>query len=168
MLATKHLDWDDGVELTMFNFNPGKHEGTQHTPYELVFDQLARVSSSDPLELEDLLPTYAGYMTALVEMLSFLQETAQKKLLLDKQRAKEYYDKKSNHNFKIGNFVCFESGTKSHKFENQYSGPYLVFEIWENGKIKLQIKENKTKVVHSNRLRLSHVKPPASSESTEE
>ena len=60
MFATKHLDWDEWVELVMFNFNTGKHEGTQHTPYELVFGRLARVPSSDPLEPEDLLPTYAG------------------------------------------------------------------------------------------------------------
>ena len=153
----------------MFNFNTGKHEGTQHTPYELVFGRLTRVPSSDPLEPEDLLPTYAGYMTALVERLSFLQGTAQEKLLLAKKRSKEYYDKKANHKmFKIGDFVWLQSGPKPHKFENQYSGPYLIIETWENDNVKLQIKENKTKVIHSNRLRLLHVNPPASSESSEE
>ena len=105
----------------------------------------------------------------MVEWLSFLQETAQEKLALAKQRSKEYYKKKSNHQeFKIGDFVWLQSGPKPHKFENQYSGPYLIIEIWGNGNVKLQIKENKTKVVHSNRLRLSHVKPPAEPENSED
>ena len=108
-------------------------------------------------------------MTALVERLGFLQEIAQEKLWLAKKRSKEYYDKKANHKiFKIGDFVWLQSGPKPHKFENQYSGPYLIIETWENGNAKLQIKENKTKVVHSNRLRLSHVNPPVSSKSSEE
>ena len=29
IFTTKHLDWDEWVELAMFNFNTGKHEGTQ-------------------------------------------------------------------------------------------------------------------------------------------
>ena len=70
------MDCDEWVELAMFNFNTGKYEGTQHTRYELVFGRLARVPSSDPLEPEDLLPTYASYMTALVERLSYLQQSA--------------------------------------------------------------------------------------------
>ena len=57
-------------------------------------------------------------MTALVERLSFLQGTAQEKLLLAKQRSEEYNDNRSNHkNFKIGDFVWLQSESKQHKFE---------------------------------------------------
>ena len=108
-------------------------------------------------------------MTILVERLSFPQETAQEKLALAKQRYKEYYDKKSNHQeFKIGDFIWLQSGPKPPKFENQYSGPYLIIEVWSNGNVALQIKENKTKVLHSYRLRFSHVEPPAEPENSED
>ena len=106
-----------------------------------------------------MLPTYAGYMTALVERLHSLQEGAEEKLLVAKQRSKNYYDKKANpKEIKIGDFVWPQSGPKPHKFENHYSGPYRVIEVWENGNVKIQITGNKSKVVHSNRLRFSHVK----------
>jgi hypothetical protein len=99
-------------------------------------------------------------MTELVTRLNTLHECAAQKLKKAKERAKAYYDQKAHPvEIKIGDSVWLASGPKPHKFDDQYSGPYLVLETWDNGNVKIQISERRSKIVHSNRLRISHVQP---------
>ena len=41
----KKFDWDEWVELAVFNYNTSVHEGTKYTPYELVYGKIARTPS---------------------------------------------------------------------------------------------------------------------------
>ncbi|KMQ87923.1 reverse transcriptase r [Lasius niger] len=43
----KNNEWDKCLKLASFSYNISVHEGTRHTPHELVFGKLARVPTSD-------------------------------------------------------------------------------------------------------------------------
>lgn len=43
----KNNEWDKCLILASFSYNISVHEGTRHTPHELVFGKLARVPTSD-------------------------------------------------------------------------------------------------------------------------
>ena len=129
-------DWDEYIELATFNFNTGISEATWHLPFELVFVRLARTPGSEPIENEDLAPTYKGYMETLITRINYLQNIARENLLRAKIRSKKYYDRKVNHlTLKIGDYVCLQKGPKPHKFDNQYAGPYLVLDVSANGNV---------------------------------
>lgn len=158
MYTNKENQWDEWIELATFNFNTNRHEATKHTPFELVFGRTARLPASDTIEHNDLIPTYTKYLENLITQLNNLHEIAHDKLIQAKLRAKRYYDQKSNHKtIKIGDSVWLLKGPKGHKFDNQYSGPFLVLNTWENGNVKIQINNAQSKIVHSNRLRFSHI-----------
>ena len=60
--SEKDCEWDQWVEIPIFNFNTCIHEGTKHTPFEVVFGRLARSPSCEPLREDDLFTTYQGYI----------------------------------------------------------------------------------------------------------
>ena len=74
-----------------------------------------------------------------------------------KNRSKKYYDRAINpRNFKLGDYVYLLKGPKPNKFGDHYTGPHKILEIIDNTNIRISI--NKTsKVVHANRLRISHI-----------
>ena len=47
-------------------------------------------------------------------------------------------------------------GSKPKKFGDHYTGPYKILEIINKNNIKILIDE-KPKIVHANRLRISHI-----------
>ena len=154
---TEDEEWDEWIDVAMLNYNTCVQESTKLTPYEVVFGRLARLPSNDPLREGDLLPTYKGYVESLVTRLNGIQKLAYDNLVSSKFRSKRYYDQKLNpKNFKIGDYVFLLNGPKPGKFGNHYSGPYKILEILNQNNIKIQIK-NKSKIVHTNRLRISHI-----------
>ena len=72
-----------------------------------------------------------------------------------KNRSKKYYDRAINHrNFKLVDYVYLLKGPKPNKFGDYYTGPHKILEIIDNTNIRI----NKTsKVVHANRLWISHI-----------
>jgi len=42
--ANEQKQWDKWISLAIFNYNTSVHEATKHTPYELVFGKIARMS----------------------------------------------------------------------------------------------------------------------------
>ena len=104
------------------------------------------------------------YMTKLITKLHGMRGIARQNLIAAKEKSKEYYDKKINlQNFKIGDSVFLLEGGELKKFENQYSGPYEVLEIFGKGKIKISVK-NIPKIVNINRLRLPYITPPTTNQ----
>ena len=152
-------EWDEWVDIAMLNYNTCLQESTRYTPYEVVFGRLARLPSNDPLRDGDLLPTYKGYVENLVTRLNGIQRMAYDNLVQSKLKSKKYYDRKINPvNFKIGDYVYLLSGPKPGKLGDHYSGLHKVLEILSKTNINIQIK-NSSKVVHANRLRISHINP---------
>lgn len=155
----KKFEWDEWVELAIFNYNTSVHEGTKHTPYELVFGKLARTPSSEPLQMEDKLPTYDDYLVKLVTQLHEIRRIARENLIRAKLKSKERYDKNLNvRQFKVGDYAFLKSGPKPKKLENQHAGPFEIIEVKGNQNIKIKTNK-KPMVVHANRLRYSHIKP---------
>ena len=60
----------------MFNYNTNVHEATKHTPYELIFEKIAQISSNEPLALNDKLSNYNDYLINLVTQLHSIQANA--------------------------------------------------------------------------------------------
>jgi len=74
-------------------------------------------------------------------------------------KSKKYYDKKINpQTFKPGDQVFLLKGPKPGKFGDQYTEPHEVLEILNRNNVRIKIKKN-SRVVHPNRLRISHIKP---------
>jgi len=160
MFAARTKEWDEHIDLAMFNYNTSWHSSHQFSPWELVFARKPRLPSAEPPLEQDLLPTYEGYIEKLVKQLHTIHEIAREKLLISKEKFKTYYDKKTNHKeFKVGQWVFLKSGPKPHKLTGKHhTGPFLILEVGENNNIKIQINNNETQMVHASQLRLSHIK----------
>ena len=88
-----------------------------------------------------------------------LQSAARENLIKSKIRSKAYYDKKVNaKELKIGDYVWLEKGVRKGSFNVYRTGPYKIIDVFLPN-VKLQIKENKTKIVHANRVCISHIEP---------
>ena len=64
-----NAEWDDWIELVMFSHDRSVYEGTNCTPYVLVFGKLASLPSSDPSPKHEKIETYDMYMTKLITKL---------------------------------------------------------------------------------------------------
>lgn len=157
-------EWDEWLELATFSYNTSVHEGTKHTPFELVFGKLARQPSYDPPADNEPSRTYGGYLVELATKLHDTQEIARNHLIAAKERSKKYYDRKVNaHEFNLGDCVYLQRGKKQGKFGDHYTGPHEIIEIMRDGNIKIKI-GRETRIVHPNRLRYSHIDLGESSE----
>ena len=57
----------------------------------------------------------------------------------------------------VCDYVWLLRGGKIKKTHSQYLGPYQIIYVYPNGSVKIQTGKNKTKTVHPNRLRHSHI-----------
>ncbi|XP_036148743.1 uncharacterized protein LOC118647611 [Monomorium pharaonis] len=155
----KEENWDEYMELAMFSYNTSVHEGTQYSPFELVFGRLARLPSAH-LPIDEILETtYYEYLSNLFNKLRDLQEDARLNLTKAKQRSKHYYDKKSHpQRFEVGSYVFLLKEPFKGKFAAQYRGPYLITEILPNNNVKLLI-GRQTRIVHTDKLKIAHIDP---------
>ena len=139
---------------------PIKTAQVHYTPYSFnkIFVWKSELNKKNSI-------TYDMYMTKLITKLHEMRGIARQNLIAANEKSKEYYDRKINQqNFKIGGSVFLLEGGELKKFENQYSGPYEVLEILGKGNIKISVK-NKPKIVNINRLRLSYITPPTTTQS---
>ena len=60
--SDKDYEWDQSIDIAIFNYNTCVHKGTKHTPFEVVFGRLARSPSCEPLREDDLQPTYQAFI----------------------------------------------------------------------------------------------------------
>ena len=84
----KNSEWDDLLELTMFSYNTSVHEATKCTPYQLVFGQLAREPSSEPLSENEKLQTYDDYLINFVTQLHEMRTQARENLMKAEGKSK--------------------------------------------------------------------------------
>lgn len=153
--TTTSSEWDEHVQLAMFSYNTSVHEGTLHTPHELVFGKIAEVPSSDPPLEENTSETYVSYLTALINRLRDAQEIAANNLNRAKERSKMYYDRQINpRTFKIGDKVYMIKEPRKGKLGNQYTGPHVIIDKLPNNNVKLTISPNHNKIVHEDKLKI--------------
>lgn len=155
----REQECDRWINMAMLSYNTSVHEGTNYTPHELVYGDIARMPSSEPLSAADELPTYQGFLTQIVTQIVNNQKLAYNNLIKAKEKSKVYYDRKITPiDYKVGDSIYLTSGPKPHKLGNQHSGPFEILEIVENGGVKI-VEKRKFEVVHPNRIRISQITP---------
>jgi len=94
----------------------------------------------------------------LITQLNIIQKNARENIVEAKFKSKKCYDEKINlRTFKPGNYVFLLKGPKPGKFGDQYTGPHKILKILNRNNVRIKIKKN-SRVVHPNRLRISHIK----------
>lgn len=154
LIATGNKDWDAYLKTACFSYNTSVHEGTNYTPYELVFGKSARLPTSDPHPEDTKNESYDEYLTNLYNRLRDVQVAAKINLRAAKERSKKYYDKRMNpYNFKLGDKVLLLK-EPTNKLSDQYIGPCTITEILQNNNVRISIDGKKTiRTVHSDKLK---------------
>ena len=125
----------------MFSYNTSVHEATKCTPYELVFGELAREASSEPLSQREKLQTYDDYLINFVIQLHEMRTQARENLVTAKEKSKMYHDRKINPlEIKIGDDLLLLKGGKIKKLDNQCTRPHEVLDVLGKGNVNIRIK----------------------------
>lgn len=149
-------DWDKWLPLATLAYNTSKHEGTNHTPYEILYGRNARLPSEFP-PLEEV-PTYDSYVKDLQLKTSEIRNTVRENLEKSKQKSKEYYDRKIHPvQFQVGQNIYLIKDHKSGKLDDNYKGPYKITEIFpEKNDIEIELQKNKRKIIHCDRAKIAY------------
>jgi transposase InsO family protein len=156
--VSKEECWDDLIERANFSYNTAVHEGTGHSPHELIFGRVARIPSN--FNQEGDLETYYSYRINLFRKIHELQESARANLIKAKERSKVHYDRRVHAvTFKEGDNVFLLNNKKHDKFSKEYLGPYRVIRTLDRENVEIQIGKS-SRIVHTNRLRKAYYSEP--------
>ena len=87
-------NWDEWVQYAVYVYNTTVHSITAYTPFELIYGFKSEVPSA-LRETPNIQCNYGDYFAELRGRLQSTREVARQKLILNKERSKEYYDKNS-------------------------------------------------------------------------
>ena len=87
-------NWDEWIPYSVYVCNTTVHTNTAYTPFELVYGFKSEVPST-LRETPNVEYNYENYLAELRRRLQSTHEVARKKMILSKERSKEYYDKVS-------------------------------------------------------------------------
>lgn len=150
-------DWDEYIRFAIFCYNTAKHESTSFTPHQLIFGQEARLPS-DMTPTIGMTSSYNTFILDLLTNLTDIRKRAIENLKEAKLKSKSYYDRNINPQlFEAGQKVFLLNETRT-KFEDHYKGPYIIKRIIDNINAEIYITQNKTKIVHLNKLKLAHIR----------
>jgi len=157
--AQKH-DWDKYITYATKAYNTSVHEGTKYTPHELVFGKVARVPASSTLADDKCNESYSEYATALFNRIFDAQASARKNLEHAKLRSKQYHDRKINpQTLNKDDYAYLLKEPSKGIFDEQYRGPYKILETLGNNNVKLAISNKRTRIVHSDKLKICKAQP---------
>lgn len=91
--SNNHQEWDENLPAAMLSCNTSVHEGTNYTPYSLVFGRTPRMPSSFIIPEEHYEQPYQDYLSNLFNTLKESQELARGNLIKSKEKSKRYYIK---------------------------------------------------------------------------
>ena len=129
----KKFDWDEWVELAVFNYNTS----VTTTLHELVYGKISRTPSCEPLMDDTRLTTYGDYMIKLVKT-SYMRFKEQREIIY--LRSKEYYDRKANpKNFVVVDYVFLQKGRKRKKLVDYWIGPHKILELFPNENVHIEV-----------------------------
>lgn len=147
----------------MFSYNTSVHESTGFTPHELIFGKKARIPSE--FSDEQVPRTFNQYFNDLFSTIINVQATAAQTLEKAKAKCKRLYDKNINpHKFKINDYVYLLHEPRISKFDPQWNGPYKITRLFNDLNVEIAINQSRTKIVHTNKLKLAHIRPEAMSD----
>ncbi|KAM0735252.1 Retrovirus-related Pol polyprotein from transposon 17.6 [Formica fusca] len=154
MYTSQNSEWDEHIKPAMFAYNTSVHEGTNYTPYSLIFGHLPRTPSSSVIPEDATEQPYQDYLTNLFKILKNSQGLAKQNLIQSKEKSKIYYDKRINvQNFKVNDKVYLLKEPIKAKLDDQYTGPYKILEMLPMNNARIDFR-GKPRVVHINKLKL--------------
>lgn len=148
------LEWCQWVPYAMFVYNTTPHSTTHFTPHELVYGFQASIPTS--LSTNPTISyNYDNYCTELKARLQHSHLIARQNIISSKQKSKIAYDKNTKTiNFKVGDMVLLRNEARKGKLDSIWLGPYKITEIYSPENSVIQVKNNKLKTIHNNRLLL--------------
>jgi len=78
-----------------------------------------------------------------------------------KIRSKQYYDRKANPQLFNKDYIYLLKEPLRGKFDEQYKESYKILEILGNNNIKLAISDKRTRIVHSDKLKVCRTNQPS-------
>lgn len=153
-----YRNWDDWVRFALFSYNNSYSQAIKSTPHELVYGCKARFPSEFANMTFNL--TYEKYLENLLNRLAQTQATAAENLNRAKELSKKQFDKNENpKSFQVGDAVLLLKEPRYSKFDPYWEGPYEILEVYNDLNIKIKLDDKRTKVVHSNKLKLAYIRP---------
>ena len=147
--------WDEFLNYFVFTYNttPNVSFNLRYSPYELVFSKAPRVL--EVLEKCEIDPVYNidDFAIEAKFRLQLAHVHAQELLQKAKVRNKRYYDQHAKPlQVQPGDKVLLTNDGR-HKFDPVHLGPFLVERVEDLNVYIKDIKTQKSKVVHKNRIR---------------
>ena len=142
--------WGSFLDTCVFAYNTSRHESTQFTPFELMFNRQATLPID--IEFRKALPEEVSReyhnleepdMAKLEEERARRLEEAKRNILEAQQKQKEVYDRKhaKPECYKIGQLVLKKDFTrkkrKGGKLEIRFLGPYTISKVLPHGTYEL-------------------------------
>lgn len=151
--------WDQYLRAAAHAYNNTAHASTRRAPMEMLFGFISEVPTNLKKKPE---PIYDvdSYVQELRFKLQTAHAVARDHLANKKIKAKDYYDLRVNDlRLKEGDWVLLKNPTRKSKLDDLWIGPYKVTKLC--GPVNVEItKGSKNNLVHINRLKLFHQKPP--------
>lgn len=148
-------DWDDYLDLAVFNYNTNVHEATKYAPYELVYGQHA----NPPLNKNIRTLTHTDILQELTSRIKDLQRNARNNIEEAKKTAKERYDRTCRpYNFKKGDYVWItnEARNRTSGLSVPFEGPYLILDVPSDTNILIR-KNQRSLLIHKNRCKFANL-----------
>jgi len=148
-------NWDEWVPFVVFVYSTTVHTTTAYTPFELVCGFRSAVPSA-LRETPSVQYNYEDYLTELKGTLESAYEVARQKLISEKEKSKEYYDRdfEKSEIQVLQRILLFDETVRrgrSKKRSAQYIGPYEALAV---DRVNVTIKRgHTTQKVHVNRIR---------------
>lgn len=152
-LPTNKHEWDEYIKYFTYCYNttPSSTFDCKFSPFELLFGRQPNIPDILNSTKIDPLYNFNDYVNELKYKIQFSNKIAREMLDKSKHNNKKIYDEKLNHtNFKINDIVLAIGN--NHKLQPVYDGPFIILEI-DNFNVKIKnLKNNKTKVLHKNKI----------------
>ena len=164
----KDEDWDIHIPAILFAYRTKRHATTGYTPFQLVYGcqailpiettiPIEPVESNEEVDLEDSILHRAF---ELIDELPYQQNEASKNTEKSQRKQKVRFDSRiRTEEFEIGDKVWIQrkdlENSRSAKFEEKRTGPFIIQSKLNNRAYKLQTKEGKTLLKYYNSDRLA-------------
>ncbi len=149
------LNWDEFLPALMLAYNTSYHSTIATTPFELLFGVRPRLPSLPAPEIQRV--QYGeSFPAERLQLLQHACQVARQHAEAQGMKYKANFDTSTTpQKFKIDQKVWLSDTTalgKNPKLTPKWLGPYLIVDLNENN-AKLQIKNNKFKIVNCARLK---------------
>lgn len=144
-------NWNKMLPTAAFSLNNTVHSTTGFTPHHLLYGHEMRLP--EMLLRKKPIYNYENYVDIMQSEMHDAWSLAREKLNDRKIANKNQYDKKLNPvSFSIGDLVLLKKDTKKNKFEEVWSGPFIVEEVPSEAYLVVS-KDGKRKKTHCDKVK---------------